>query len=153
MNDDGDPIFQFSSQEGRLSMVISEGWQLHSASEKVAKSLGYMHNLIYRGLDEPSNRYFASLNKSVDIAYIYCDICEYSPVGDVMAPLLRAIPLKWNEPTVHRFDNIHYINLMSNRFHTIRIEICTDLGKEIVFPEGISLIKLHIRTKKKMTQE
>ena len=78
----------------------------------------------------------------------YCDICEYSVVGNEMAPILRSIPLVPHRPTVIRFENIHYVPLTSNRIRTIKVEICNDLGEEIRFPEGLSYVKLHIRTKK-----
>ena len=88
------------------------------------------------------------MNMTVELAYVYCDICEHSVVGDEMAPILRSVPLVPHRPTIIRFENIHYVTLTSNRLRTIEVEICSDLGKEIRFTEGVSYVKLHIRHKK-----
>jgi len=83
--------------------------------------------------------------------YIYCDLVEYSFVGDSMVPCLRTLPAAPDEtkPTILRFENPHYVPVAQSRFSQVTIEIANDQGEEILFNKGLSLIKLHFRPKKR----
>ena len=84
-----------------------------------------------------------------DIVYVYCDLVEYSYVGDTMVPCLRTVSLpNKNKITVQRYDNVHYMPLQSNRFTTIEISIAGDLGEIIEFKEGLTIVKLHFWPRK-----
>lgn len=144
----GNQVFCFAFQEESLSLSILDGWSIKIDNEKLANVLGFNHDKVYRGLHAEQTSYKAAMNKSVELAYVYCDICEHSVVGDEMAPILRSVPLVPHRPTIIRFENIHYVTLTSNRLRTIEVEICSDLGEEIRFTEGVSYVKLHIRHKK-----
>ena len=81
--------------------------------------------------------------------YIYCDVVEYSHVGDSMVPCLRTLSVVPDETksTVLRFENPHYIPVAQSRFSQISVEIANDHGEEIQFSKGLSLIKHHFRPK------
>ena len=68
-------------------------------------------------------------------AFIYCDLVEYSYVGDTMAPCLRTLPVIPGDDkiTVLRFENPHYSLLAHSRFSQVSIEIANDYGEEIQF--------------------
>ena len=83
--------------------------------------------------------------------FIYCDLVEYSYVGDTMAPCLRTLPVIPGDDkiTVLRFENPHYLPLAHSRFSQVSIEIANDHGEEILFTRGLSLMKLYFRPRKK----
>lgn len=72
-------------------------------------------------------------------------------VGDAMEPLFRAIPVggKDNYWAIERYGNPHYIPLQKSTFGTIEIEICNDLGKDVKFQHGRTLVELHFRLRKR----
>lgn len=144
----GNEIFFFTFQDETLSLSVLQGWSVKFHDDKLSSTLGFASQKEYRGLLTPHTKYRAAMNKASDLAYIYCDVCQYSVVGDEMAPVLRSVPLVPHRPTIIRFENIHYVPLTSNRIRTIEIEVCSDLGDEIRFTEGVSYVKLHIRSKK-----
>ena len=83
--------------------------------------------------------------------YIYCDLVEYSYVGDTMVPCLRTLPVTpgENKTTVLRFENPHYVPVSLSRFSQVSIVIANDQGEEIKYPKGLFLVKLHFRPKKR----
>lgn len=82
--------------------------------------------------------------------FIYCDIIEPQIVGDVMAPLLRIVPL---DPTVymygsnktHIFSPPHYVPVMRREFDVIEIDIRTSTGQKVPFQFGTTCIKVHFK--------
>ena len=48
---------------------------------------------------------------TLSLIYIYCDLVEYSFVGDSMVPRLRTLPVipENDKITVLRFENPHYL--------------------------------------------
>lgn len=83
--------------------------------------------------------------------YVYCNLVEYSFVGDSMVPCLRALPMIPGEDKVAvlRFENPHYMPVSTSRFSTVAIEIADDKGEDIQFSKGLSMVKLHFRPKKR----
>ena len=81
------------------------------------------------------------------IMYIYCNIVEYGIVGDTLNCL--PIVLIDDAPVVLRFENSHYVPVEKRIFSTIQVEIANDDGEEVRFNDGVSIIKLHFRPKKR----
>ena len=81
---------------------------------------------------------------------MYCDLVEYSFVGDSMVPCLRALPIIPGEERVNvlRFENPHYMPVSQTRFSTVTIEIADGSGDDLQFAKGLSMVKLHFRPKK-----
>lgn len=79
--------------------------------------------------------------------YIYTDIVEHQHVGDIMAPLLRIIPLdREAAPTVYKvFDVPYYLPVSRNRIDTIEIDLRSDFGEQILFELGKVVAKLHFK--------
>ena len=105
----------------------------------VDKPLEFTADRDYTG---PNNMY---------IMYIYCDIVEYGIVGDTLAPCVRCLPIVPTDdaPVVLRFENPHYVPVEKRVFSTIQVEIANDNGEEVRFNDGVSIIKLHFRPKKR----
>jgi hypothetical protein len=80
--------------------------------------------------------------------FVYCDIADFQVIGDTVAPILRTVPIRANsafQTVVERFDYPHYVRVIRNYIETIEVSIVSDLGKDVQFKVGKSLIKLHLR--------
>jgi len=84
--------------------------------------------------------------------YVYCNLVEARPVGDVLAPLLRIVPIKGKDGDMvtKTYENIHYIPLQHKHFHTVEIDIRTDTGKPIPFERGKVVVTLHFKKQRKL---
>lgn len=82
--------------------------------------------------------------------FIYCDIIEPQIVGDVMAPLLRIVPLDpsvyvYGANKMHIFSPPHYVPVMRREFDVIEIDIRTSTGRKVPFQFGTTCIKVHFK--------
>ena len=79
--------------------------------------------------------------------FMYCNIADYSFIGDTAAQILRTVPIKgqFMQLVTERFDVPHYTPVLINRFETVNVHICTDLGDTAKFATGKTLVKLHFR--------
>jgi len=80
--------------------------------------------------------------------YVYCDLLQAVPVGDVKAPLLRIvnIPDKDESVNLHRtMRRMMYLPIQKKHFDTIEIQIMDDTGTAIPFQDGKSHIVLEFR--------
>lgn len=80
--------------------------------------------------------------------FLYCDIISPQIVGDVMASLMRIIPLDpskyiYGANKMHVFSPPHYLPVTRREFDTIEIDIRSSTGEKIPFQFGTSYIKLH----------
>jgi hypothetical protein len=88
--------------------------------------------------------------EEVKTVFVYCDLVVARPVGDVMVPLLRTVPIVEKKPSsVFRiYDKPHYIPLTRFSFDTVEILLCNELGQTLPFISGTSVLTLHFRTRK-----
>ena len=80
--------------------------------------------------------------------YLYSDIVQSQPVGDVAVPLLRTIavaPSKRHENVVKNYVAPHYVPLKIHHFETIDIILTDETGEVIPFERGRLIVKLHFR--------
>ena len=86
----------------------------------------------------------------VQSMYVYCDLVDYSIVGDTSAQILRNVPIKGqkHEIVTERFDIPHYVPVLNSHFETIKLNISNDLGESVKFAVGKSVVKLHFRPQK-----
>ena len=85
------------------------------------------------------------LRAGFECLYVYCDICELQPVGDVLAPLLRVVNVQGNYSDVvdRIYDTPHYVPVLKKQFGSIEIEIKTDQNTPLALQYGKTLVKLH----------
>ena len=90
------------------------------------------------------------LNKGLYSLYVYCDILEHVPIGDVKAPLLRVVEACGNfGDTIHKtYERPLYIPLQKKHFDSLEIDIRSDNGQPVPFEYGKSLVTLHFRLSK-----
>ena len=82
-----------------------------------------------------------------DSLYVYCDVAEAIPVGDIKAPLLRAVDAAGNfGDLIHRLYAMpQYVPLSRKEFNTVEIDIRDDTGRPVLFEFGKVVATLHFR--------
>lgn len=84
--------------------------------------------------------------------YVYSDVCENSVVGNVLAPLLRVVPLNSTEQQgkliCHTFSHYQYVPVAHKEIDTITISLRDDRGRRLAFYYGKVLVVLHLRRQK-----
>lgn len=137
------------------------------------KILGFDHSDIYAGLNSERNdsrmqeiadmyaKNWHSTSKTIPIIaprplnpmlgnqslFIYCDVADYSLMGDSAAQILRTTSIRGSfmELITERFDVPHYVPVLTNHFEKVNVSISTDLEETARFATGKSLVKLHFR--------
>ena len=92
-------------------------------------------------------------HKTVDVhqgfyaMYVYCDIAQSVVVGDMLAPLMRTVPLKGKsgEMQLRAFQNLQFKPLQRNHFNTVEIDIRNDSGEPVAFDRGKVVATLAFR--------
>ena len=153
----GEKVFEFSVKDRKIVMTVAPNCEV-IFDEYVNKDLAVLLGLRlgkYAGARDDYKDYVASQpfggGGMLSFIYIYCDLVEYSYVGDTMVPCLRTLPVipGENKTTVLRFENPHYVPVSLSRFSQVSIVIANDQGEEIKFAKGLSLVKVHFRPKKR----
>lgn len=90
------------------------------------------------------------LHKGTEGIFIYCDLVQPRPVGDVMVPLLRIVPAgDRNTDVVHHiFEKPNYIPLSRFQFNTVEILLTNDIGTPLSFDLGKTVVTLHFRRRR-----
>jgi hypothetical protein len=90
------------------------------------------------------------LDNAINNVYVYSDIVAARPVGDVMVPLLRAIPIldRHSNSMFRIYDKPHYLPLSRFSFDLVEILLTTETGKTIAFESGTSVLTLHFRPRR-----
>ena len=95
-----------------------------------------------------AKNYHSTLPKSnIDSLFVYCDVLEHVPVGDTLAPLLRAVVVRGRpgDQISEKYINPMYLPLQKKSFESIEINIMTDTGDPVPFVDGPSTVTLHFR--------
>ena len=81
------------------------------------------------------------------VIYVYSDIAESRPVGDVMAPLLRIVPISGERNTDFASDvnELQYVPVVNKETDLVEIALATDTGRPIPFRSGNVSVTLHVR--------
>ncbi|KAL8583047.1 hypothetical protein ACOMHN_051211 [Nucella lapillus] len=89
------------------------------------------------------------LNQSFKSIFIYCDLPSPRPVGDVMAPLLRTLPVIPHDTEVYHqiYVKPHYVPLSRSQFTSVEMVLSTDTGNNLTFSSGHTVVTLHIRSR------
>ncbi len=82
--------------------------------------------------------------------YVYCNVVEPHVVGDVLAPLLRIVPIRGKDDDLvtRTYENVHYHKLQHRFFDALEVDIRSDSGKRIPFERGKVVVTLHFRRRR-----
>ena len=104
-----------------------------------------------KGEGKFSGQHAMDLDKNVKSIFVYTDLVQPRPVGDVVVPLLRTLPpVKKELDTVHYlFEKPHYIPLSRFQFETVEILLTSDRGEPIPFDQNAhTIVTLHFRRRR-----
>lgn len=81
------------------------------------------------------------------LMYVYCDIAEYSTIGNTKSPILRVCDVNGKHGNMNRitFNRPFYVPVARREFDTIVINIRDELGRLMPFEFGKSVATLHFR--------
>ena len=90
------------------------------------------------------------IDGNLNSLYVYCDILEHIPVGDVVAPLLRVVGVTGKQGDTIRktYDKPMYVPVRTKNFDSIEIDIRADTGESVPFQYGKSEVVLHFKLRK-----
>ena len=135
----------YSSNYDRIELTVSYGNEIQF--DRVLRSmLGFVTDkIVCSGKTLAENN--PNLERDFYNFYIYCNIVEYTRVGNIAAPLLRTIPLSSSKKQLinREFFNKMYVPINRNVINRIDITICDDVGKIIPFRSGNTVLTLHFR--------
>lgn len=78
---------------------------------------------------------------------VYTDVATSNVVGDIEAPLLRAVPIEdghWKYQST-TFSKIQYIPISQKELRTITFYIYTDYGELVPFTDGRTVVTVDLR--------
>ena len=104
-----------------------------------------------RGAGKFSSQHAMDLDKNVKSIFVYTDLVQPRPVGDVVVPLLRTLPpVKKELDTVYYlFEKPHYIPLSRFQFQTVELLLTSDRGEPISFDHNAhTIVTLHFRRRR-----
>ena len=93
--------------------------------------------------------YVYDISRGFAAMYVYCSVCAPQIVGDVYAPLLRAVATKGQrgDYIIKSYGEPHYVPVNTDEVNTIEINIKDDTGADVPFTIGKVICKLHFRQK------
>ena len=112
---------------------------------KLGFSMGKEVNPVVKGGD--IGPHTVDLNAGVNGLFVYCDVVENRVVGDVVAPLLKIIPVQGTHGDIIHYEptRIEYCDLRYDQLDEIKIDIRTETGQYAAFLSGKTLVTLHIK--------
>jgi len=113
-------------------------------SQDLARLLGYDHSLRYAKRHPRLSKFPLDLRGRIHSVYVYCDVLEHVPVGDMKAPLLRiGDTAAKSTANIHRvFNPLLYVPLQKKPSNTIKIDLRTDFRTSVPFLLGKSFVVL-----------
>jgi hypothetical protein len=87
------------------------------------------------------------LQAGIHALYVYCDLLQFTHVGDIKAPLLRVVDSggETGDVITRYYERPRYVPLQKKNFDSIQLIIRDDLGEKIQFETGKVLLTLHFR--------
>lgn len=138
--------FFYNKVTRRVSMKIYVDSIAVRLSDKLQRVL-CLERDAYKGANGFQGTGPVDVHSDSSAIYVYCDIIESRPVGDIMAPLLRILPIvNKNDDVIHQiYEKPHYIPIAKRRFNTMEILLATDRGDTLSLEKGKTIVTLHFR--------
>ena len=107
-------------------------------------------NGVFERLTTYKGLHIIDTRRSFDTLFIYCDTLAPRIVGDTNSSLLVTLSnsgkrVMFGETVTTRFSKIRYYPVAKRRFHTIRIDVRTNVGIPVKFESGKVFVELHFR--------
>jgi len=145
------PKFEYDHTAKRIYVTLLAGMSIEFPSELEAiLGLSPSQNPIFNESDDIARiggYYSCDLQAGIHALYIYCDLLQFTHVGNIKAPLLRVVDSggETGDVVTRYYERPRYIPLQKKNFDSIQIVIRDDLGEKIQFENGKVLLTLHFR--------
>ena len=110
--------------------------------------LGFSSNRYEEGIHEAER--VVDVRQGFYSLYVYCNVVEPHMVGDVLAPLLRIVPIRGRDGDLitRTYENICYHPVQQKHFDTVELVIRDDTGRRVSFERGKVVMTLHFRQRR-----
>ncbi len=151
------PSFRFSYDAVTRRMMISKLLMtglVVEMGEKIRNMLGFeIKSFKKLGVVEHKSvyaKYPIDLRAGFDALYVYCNLIRNQVIGDVLAPLLRVVPVEGHTDDVicRTYNLLHYLPVDVSEFGSVELSIKDDRNQFVPFLYGKVIVKLHFRKKK-----
>ena len=146
--------FTYNRHYKHILISATRDVKIFFKSTDIGRMLGFINNVeLKKPLNYPmdivKSDVIASVNNGNFSMFVYSDVVKHNYVGDVKAPLLRAVPIRGNhgEVVCEMYDRPHYLPLAKGSFQTIEVHIRDDTGEPISFATGKAIVTLVFRRK------
>jgi len=145
------PIFDYKPHAKRMCITLLAGMILEFPPElETILGLSPSQNPLHNDSDDVltiGGYYSCDLQAGIHALYIYCDLLQFTHVGNIKAPLLRVVDSggETGDVVTRYYERPRYIPLQKKNFDSIQIVIRDDLGEKIQFENGKVLLTLHFR--------
>ena len=145
------PIFHYKTLTRRVHVIIPAGMSiafpasLESILGLTQEQFG-MCNYTQKRLTIKGNLP-CDLQTGIHALYVYCDLLQFTHVGNIKAPLLRVVDSGGaaDDVVTRYYERPRYVPIQKKSFDSIQIVIRDDLGEKIQFESGKVLLTLHFR--------
>jgi len=145
------PVFSYKGSTRKISITVPVGLSI-TFPPVIESILGLTpsQNPIFNYTNETvtiKGNMSCDLQAGIHALYVYCDLLQFTHVGDIKAPLLRVVNSKGEAGDVvtRYYERPRYVPLQKKTFDSIQVIIRDDLGKRILFENGKVLLTLHFR--------
>ena len=139
-------FFTYNSKENRF--YINTQLCEVKISSGLSDIIGFTDQTIFLTSTETKAKLRPDLRRGIYSLYVYADICEQSRVGNTTVPLLRTINFNrgtFGETVSYIYNNPIFIPIIKSFIDSIEIIIKDDMGRNIPFEEGKTIITLQFR--------
>ena len=98
----------------------------------IEKPIGKTHHIFKFNVD---------LHRSISSLFIYSDIADFTFFGDMVAPILRVVPLTELVHVHKEFKNLHYVPVSKYVIDQVYISIKTETGSKVPFVTGKNIFE------------
>ena len=145
---------RYDPYSNRIHFSVASGEVMEVNNTRLCRMLG-MHWKVkmFSNTTPDSKKLFVmpkpcKFNVNGTTMYVYSNVVEMSPLGNVMAHILCMVHLELDGrmETLHRkYTDIHYFPLRMNILDMIEVHLCNVYGEDMEFYGGESSIVVHFR--------
>ena len=145
------PVFYYKTITRRIYVALPAGMSVEfpPALESILGLTPSQNPMCNKTGDRMSFRGDLScdLQTGVHALYVYCDLLQFTHVGNIKAPLLRVVDSggEAGDVVTRSYERPRYVPIQKKSFDTIQLIIRDDLGEKIQFENGKLLATLHFR--------
>ena len=139
--------YAFGERDGKLTLSLHNEHKHLMMNKTLADALGFAHTQFTR-VQTYVALWTPSLYRNIDYVYVYSNICEYSHVGHMTAPLLHTVPFMkdgYGHLIYHPIQTPLSRGVITSKLDRIDMRLCDGNGTDIPFLEGKTMVVLQFQ--------